>query len=85
MELLFGENNPEMCQSLGLDCGTCIRKAAGSVAKICYGLDSRGTQQIFFQLFPSPGCQPMSHAFELAYREGQRSVMPIRTSAVAAA
>lgn len=67
MDLLLGENQPEVCQSLGLECGTCVRKAATSVANVCYGIQPSGLQQIFFQLFPSPGCQPMLPAFEAAY------------------
>ena len=63
------ENRPETCLSLGLDCGSCIHQAAATVARICRGVEPRGVQQIFIQLFPSPGCQQMAHAFELAYRE----------------
>ena len=66
---LLSEHRPETCSTLGLDCGTCIHGTAASIAKICQGLESHGVQQIFIQLYPSPGCQPMAHAFELAYRE----------------
>ena len=65
----FTEHQPETCSALGLDCGTCIHGAAASIAKICQALDSRGVQQIFIQLYPSSGCQPMAQAFELAYQE----------------
>ena len=66
---LLTENSPETCSSLGLDCGTCVHQAAAMVGKICRTLDPNGVQQIFFQLFTSPGCRPMAQAFELAYRE----------------
>ena len=65
---LLTDNNPETCSSLGLDCGTCIHQAAATVAKISR-LEPHRVQQIFFQLYPSAGCRPMAHAFELAYRE----------------
>ena len=67
MELLV-ENSPETCSSLGLDCGTCIHQAAATVAKISR-LEPNGVLKIFFQLYPSPGCRSMAHAFEMAYRE----------------
>jgi hypothetical protein len=71
MDLLV-ENSPETCSSLGLDCGTCIHQAAASLAKIAR-LEPQGIHQIFFQLYPSTGCRPMAHAFELAYRESLNS------------
>ena len=66
---LMTENCPETCSSLGLDCGTCIHQAAATVAKICRTGEPHGIQRIFFQLYPSPACHPMAHAFELAYGE----------------
>jgi hypothetical protein len=75
MDLLI-ENSPETCSSLGLDCGTCIHHTAATVAKISR-LEPNGIQQIFFQLYPSPGCRPMAHAFELAYRESSNSHMTV--------
>jgi hypothetical protein len=65
---LMVENSPETCSSLGLDCGTCIHQAAATVARISR-LEPNGVLQIFFQLYPSPACRPMAHAFEKAYRE----------------
>ena len=82
---LLAENRPESCSNLGLDCGTCIHGAAASIAKICHGLESGGVQQIFFQLYPSPGCQPMAEAFELAYRECSIAEKPRLSYASAAA
>ena len=82
MDLLANENWPETCSTLGLDCGTCTRKAASSVARICGGLDPQGLKQIFFQLYSSPGCRPMAQAFELAYQE---ATAPMELAALAAA
>jgi len=82
MDLLANENWPESCSTLGLDCGTCTRKAASSVASICGGLDAQGIKQIFFQLYSSPGCRPMAPAFELAYQE---ATAPIGIAALATA
>jgi len=73
---LFTENSPETCSSLGLDCGTCVHQAAATVAKISR-LEPHGVQQIFFQLFPSSGCRPMAHAFELAYRESSNTLKTV--------
>jgi hypothetical protein len=75
MDLLI-ENNPETCSSLGLDCGTCIHQAAATLAKISR-LDPQGVHRIFFQLYPSPGCREMAHAFEMAYRESSTTVKTV--------
>ena len=82
---LLSEHRPETCSTLGLDCGTCVHGAAASIAKICHGLESHGVQQIFIQLYPSPGCQPMAQAFELAYREFSNPEKPRLSFASAAA
>jgi len=66
MDLLL-ENRPETCSMLGLECRACVRQAAASVAGICVGVDPAGVQQLFFQMFPSPGCRPMAQAFVIAY------------------
>jgi len=81
----FTEHRPETCSALGLDCGTCIHGAAASIAKICQALDSHGVQQIFIQLYPSPGCQPMAEAFALAYQELSNVQRPRVSFASAAA
>jgi hypothetical protein len=73
---LFIDNSPETCSSLGLDCENCVRQAAVTVAKISR-LDSHGVQQFFVQLFPSPGCRPMAHAFEMAYRESTNTLKTV--------
>ncbi len=85
MDLLLGENWPDTCSAVGLDCGTCTRKCASTVAKICSGLESNGVHQIFVQLYPSPGCRPMAAAFEQAYREASGFSQPPVTAAAAAA
>jgi len=82
---LWTENRPETCSTLGLDCGSCIHAAAASTARICHDLPSRGIQQIFIQLYPSPGCRPMAEAFELAYREASIPQKPRLAVATAAA
>ena len=69
---LLTENNPETCSSLGLDCGSCVHQAAATVARISR-LEPNGIVQIFFQLYPSPGCRHMAHTFELAYRESSNT------------
>ena len=84
MDLLL-ENTPERCSALGLDCGTCIHSAATSVAGICRDLQPAGVQQVFFQMYPSPGCRPMAQAFILAYQESSDSRRPLFTVASAAA
>lgn len=85
MDLLVTENRPETCSNLGLECGTCMRKAASSVAAICHGLDSHGLLQIFLGMYPSTACHPMAPTFESAYREATTSeCTPILTTAAAA-
>jgi hypothetical protein len=85
MDSLAMENWPESCSALGLDCGSCTRKAASSVASICGGLDSTGLKQIFFQLYSSPGCHPMATAFESAYQDATTPVTLIALANAAAA
>jgi hypothetical protein len=85
MDLLVMENWPESCSALGLDCGSCTRKAASSVASICGGLDPQGLKQIFFQLYSSPGCHPMAPAFELAYQEATTPITLVALANAAAA
>ena len=85
MDLLLSENWPESCSALGLDCGSCTRKSASTVAKICIGLESQGVHRIFLELYPSPGCRPMAEAFELAYRDASGvSQAPVGSAAAAA-
>jgi len=60
------ENRPETCARLGLDCGTCVRQSAATVANLCRDLEPSGVRQIFFQLYPSAGCHPMLQTFELS-------------------
>jgi hypothetical protein len=84
MDLLLSENRPETCGAVGLECGLCTRKAAASVARICTGLQPHGIQQLFLQLFPSPGCRPMAQAFELAYGESSGFGTTARAAAAAA-
>jgi len=69
MDYLLDENRPETCLALDLDCRTCIRKSATSVAHVCHGLEEVGIRRIFVQLYTSPGCSPMAEAFEQAYME----------------
>lgn len=85
LEVLEEGNRPETCAAVGLECGVCVRKAAGSVARICPGLDAHGAQQIFVQLFSSNGCQPMINAFERAYLDAISAPKPHLIAAVAAA
>ena len=75
MDYLLDENRPETCLALGLDCRTCIRKSASSVAHVCQGLESGGIRRIFVQLYTSPGCASMADAFEQAYVEAS---LPMR-------
>jgi hypothetical protein len=66
---LFTEPNPDSCSRIGLDCGSCVRRSAASVAQICNGMETPALQLIFFQLYTSPGCFPMAQAFAVAYQE----------------
>lgn len=85
MDLLATENRPETCSALGLECGSCIRKAASSVAGICGGLESQGLRRVFLQLYPSQGCRPMAQTFESAYQDAAAVGIPALASAAAAA
>jgi hypothetical protein len=88
MELVT-ENRPEICSSLGLECGACIQRCASTTAAICQDLLPSGVQRVFFQLYPSSGCHPMAQAFVRAYEEASMPAKPMivaaRVSAAAAA
>jgi hypothetical protein len=85
MDLLMDDNQPESCSRLGLDCGTCMRNAASSVASICRGMNSEGLRQIFFQMYPSAGCRPMEHVFHATYWEATAALgEPVLATAAAA-
>jgi hypothetical protein len=83
------ENRPETCSSLGLACGDCIQRCASTTAAICPDLQPVGVHRMFFQLYASPGCHPMAHAFMCAYDEAATPSKPmgiaVRASAAAAA
>lgn len=85
MDLLTTDHRPETCSTLGLDCSSCMRKAAASVAQICTGMDTHAVQQVFLQLYPSMGCRPMASTFESVYREFSAPVKPLLAVATAAA
>jgi len=67
MDLMVDDRNPETCRSFGLECRTCVERAAEAVAAVCRGMNGTGVQTIFIQLYSSPGCAPMAGTFESAY------------------
>jgi len=69
---LVTENRPETCSSIGLDCDTCIQRCASTTAGVCPDLQPAAVHRIFFQLYASPGCHPMAHAFLSAYHDASR-------------
>ena len=69
MDSYVTENRPETCSNLGLDCRTCVRHAASSVASICQTIESQGLFQIFLSMYPSEACHPMAGMFEAEYQE----------------
>jgi hypothetical protein len=79
------ENRPETCSSLGLDCGTCIQRCAATTAAICPDLQASGVHRMFFQLYPSPGCHSMAHAFMRAYDDAATPTKPMTVAARATA
>ena len=84
MDLIFEENRPETCLQVGLDCRTCIQRAAASTAKVCAGLTPSGIHQVFFQLYPSQGCSPMATQFATVYAETLSASGPVALKAAAA-
>jgi hypothetical protein len=81
----FTENQPESCSNLGLDCGACIQRCAATTAAICPDLQPSGVHRMFFQLYSSPGCQPMAHAFMRAYDDAVSPAKPMTVAARASA
>jgi len=79
------ENRPESCSTLGLECSACIQRCASSMAAVCPDLAPAGVHRIFFQVYSSPGCHPMAHAFMRAYQDAATPSQPIAVAASAAA
>jgi hypothetical protein len=84
MDLVI-ENQPETCSNLGLDCGTCVQRSASTAAVICPDIQPSGVHRIFFQLYSSPGCHPMAHAFMRAYGDAATRSKPMVVAARATA
>lgn len=84
MDPLWDENRPESCLSVGLDCRTCVQRSAASVALVCPGLGAVGAEQVFLQIFPSPGCTPMASAFAASYADAEARRTPSLAIVVAA-
>src|SRR3984885_12352907 len=82
---LVTENQPETCSNLGLDCGTCIQRCASTTASICPDLQPSGVHRIFFQLYSSPACHGMAHAFMRDYDEAATPSKPMTVAARAGA
>jgi len=82
---LVTENQPETCSSLGLDCSTCVQRSASTAAAICPDVQPSGVHRIFFQLYSSPGCHPMAHAFLRAYGDAATRSKPMVVAARATA
>ena len=70
---------------VGLDCRTCIQRAATSTAKVCAGLTPTGVHEVFFQLYPSQGCSPMATQFAAVYAETLSAALLVPRKAAAAA
>ena len=82
---LVSDNRPETCSSLGLECGSCIERCATTTAAVCPDLEPAGVHRVFFQLYPSPGCQPMAYAFMRAYAAAGIPSKPMAVAARAGA
>jgi hypothetical protein len=82
---LATDNRPETCSSLGLECGACINRCAANTAIVCPNLEPAGVHRVFFELYPSPGCQPMAYAFLRAYDAALTPSKPIAVAARAGA
>ncbi|HEX5228748.1 MAG TPA: hypothetical protein VFW44_13610 [Bryobacteraceae bacterium] len=79
------ENRPETCSNLGLECSACVSRCAATTAAICPDLLPSGVHKMFFQLYPSAGCQPMAFAFQRAYEAAATPARPMAVAVSAAA
>ncbi len=72
----------ESCRLAGLDCQTCILRAAEHVAMICPTVDAGSENRTFFALYPDACCKPMGSEFAIAYRNAAvRLTVPNSTAA----
>lgn len=68
MESLREDDRPQICWSVGLECGRCAAEAARKLAEICAGLTQDGLGRVFFQMFPDAACAPMHGHFVRSYK-----------------
>ena len=61
--------SPLICQKLGVECDSCVRSRAHSVARISPGLCPSEAAKLFKVLYPSVGCAPMRDLFLVSYRD----------------
>lgn len=51
------------CREEGLSCQECLRNSATSLARIGSGLNAGSSRQLFFAMYPEPGCQQQVGTF----------------------
>lgn len=69
LDILVNDARPDGCLGVGLDCRTCMHRAAANLAAICKVLDGRGLREAFAQIYQHLACGPMFSIFEHAYGE----------------
>lgn len=60
---------PAFCRNEGLTCGACTSNAARHLASVCRGLNNRGLNAMFTQIYTNPACAPMASHFRQAYHQ----------------
>lgn len=56
--------SPEICHRLEVNCESCVRSRARSMARLSPGItDHTDGPRLFALLYPSPGCSPMQPRF----------------------
>jgi hypothetical protein len=76
MDLAPGDSYPALCNSVGLDCETCVADSATQLASVCKGLRGPMVTQLFVQIYRQPGCSRMAQQFAENYRQAAVREMP---------
>ncbi len=76
MDLGPSDGYPNLCNSVGLSCETCVSDSAAHLASICKGLRGPMLTQLFVQIYTEPSCSRMSQLFAENYRQASTTEMP---------
>lgn len=85
MDSYIDEPRPVLCHAAGLECRSCARSNAQTLANVCGGLIGISLEKAFFQMFADPACACMLNDFAASYHAATVSTLRKPCGAAAAA